>query len=145
MTLASLATHRSGLPRLPRSAGLVRRSVGLWRHGSNPYGDSLDQLIAQTRSVTVGNSRPRYSNLGFELLGHATATAAGMSYRELVRTRIADPLDLGVFYAPATPAELRAGALTGTSRFGRGRQPWTGEAIGPGGAASGPRSRRWAA
>ncbi|MDI6102219.1 serine hydrolase domain-containing protein [Actinoplanes sp. NEAU-A12] len=133
VTLASLSVHRSGLPILPRSAGLVRRSVALWRHGANPYGDSLDQLIVQARSVTVGKPRPRYSNLGFELLGHAIAAAAGVSYRELVRARIADPLGLDVFYAPAIPAELRPGALTGVSRFGRERQPWTGEAVGPAG------------
>ncbi|GIF16252.1 CubicO group peptidase (beta-lactamase class C family) [Actinoplanes teichomyceticus] len=133
VTLASLATHHSGLPSLPRSAGLVRRSVALWRHGANPYGDTLDQLIVQTRSVPVGKPRARYSNLGFQLLGHAIAAAAGASYPALVRERVADPLGLDVFYVPATPAQLRPDALTGTTGFGRHRQPWTGEAVGPAG------------
>ena len=133
LTLASLATHRSGLPSLPGSVALLQRSLALWRHGANPYGDSLHQLIVQTRTVVVGKPRPRYSNPGFELLGHAIAAAAGVGYGQLVRGRIADPLGLDVFYTPANPKELRPDALTGTSRFGRERQPWTGEAVGPAG------------
>lgn len=133
VTLASISIHRSGLPRLPRAAASVRRAVALWTRGTNPYGETVDELLAQTRSVAVGKPKPLYSNLGFELLGHAVAAAAGHSYRDLVRTRIADPLGLDVFYPPATPADLRPGALIGTSRFGAARQPWTGEAIGPAG------------
>lgn len=133
VTLASISTHRSGLPGLPASAAPLRRTLALWLQGTNPYGDSLEELIAQARGVRLRRPRPRYSNFGFELLGHAIARAAGMSYQELVRRRIAEPLDLEVFYVPATPAELRPGALTGTSRTGRARQPWTGEAVGPAG------------
>lgn len=133
VTLASISTHRSGLPRLPPSVPALRRTISLWRHGTNPYGDTLDELIVQARGVRLKPPRPRYSNLGFELLGHALASAAGTSYRDLVRQRIADPLELDVFYVPADPDQLRPEALTGTSRSGRARQPWTGEALGPAG------------
>ncbi|WIM99895.1 serine hydrolase domain-containing protein [Actinoplanes oblitus] len=133
VTLTSLSTHHSGLPRLAASSAPLRRTAALWFRGANPYGDNLDQLIAQARSVRVGKPRARYSNLGFELLGHAIAAAAGVSYRQLVGERVTDPLGLDVFYAPATSAELRSSALTGRSRFGRARQPWTGEAVGPAG------------
>jgi len=105
----------------------------LWLHGTNPYGESLEQLITQARGVKLKRPRARYSNFGFELLGHAIARAAGTSYQDLVRQRIAKPLDLRVFYVPATPAQLRPGALMGRSRSGRARQPWTGEALGPAG------------
>ena len=77
--------------------------------------------------------KARYSNLGFELLGHALARASGLTYAEMVRRRFADPLGLTTFYVPAAPEELRPTALVGTSRFGRPRRPWTGEAIGPAG------------
>lgn len=133
VTLASLSTHRSGLPRLPRSAAPLRKTLALWRHGRNPYGESLEQLVAQAREVTLSKPRPRYSNLGYELLGHAIAHAAGTSYRDLVHLRIAEPLGLGVFYLPAGPDGLRPQALTGTTRSRRAREPWTGEALGPAG------------
>lgn len=133
VTLAALATHRSGLPRLPRSASPVRRTVALWRHGSNPYGETLDELLDQARGVRVGRPRARYSNLGFELLGHALAAAAGATYTDLVRDRITDPLDLSSMYAPITPDDLRPTALAGRTRTGRPRQPWTGEALAPAG------------
>jgi CubicO group peptidase (beta-lactamase class C family) len=133
VTLRSLSTHRSGLPQLPTSARPWRRTLALWRHGTNPYGENLDQLLGQARGVPVGKPRPRYSNLGFELLGHALAHAAATTYAELVEQRIVTPLELDCFYAPATADQLRPGALHGMSRRGRPRQPWTGEALGPAG------------
>ncbi|UGQ11462.1 beta-lactamase family protein [Yinghuangia sp. ASG 101] len=133
VTLRSLTTHRSGLPRLPKSARPWRRTIALWRHGTNPYGEDLEQLLDQARGVPLDKPEPRYSNLGFELLGHALAHAAATTYPDLVRQRIASPLGLDCFYVPATPDELRPGALSGRSRRGRPRQPWTGEALGPAG------------
>lgn len=132
VTLRSLTTHRSGLPGLPKSAEPLRRSIALWRHGTNPYGDSLGQLLDQARGVQVGKPRPRYSNFGFELLGHALAGAASTTYADLLRQRIAEPLDLE-FSVPATADQLRPGAIIGRSRLGQSREPWTGEAIGPAG------------
>lgn len=133
VTLASISTHSSGLPGLPASAAPLRRTLALWLNGANPYGDSLEQLVTQAQGVQLKRPRTRYSNFGFELLGHALARAAGMSYQDLVRQRITKPLELDVFYVPATPDQLRPGALVGRSRSGRARQPWTGEAVGPAG------------
>ncbi|MET9862232.1 serine hydrolase domain-containing protein [Streptomyces smyrnaeus] len=133
VTLRSLSTHGSGLPRLPKSARPWRRTIALWRHGTNPYGENLEQLLDQARDVPLSKPRPRYSNLGFELLGHALARAAATTYPELVQQRIATPLELDCFYAPVTADELRPGALRGRSRRGRPRQPWTGEGLGPAG------------
>ncbi|MBR8638960.1 beta-lactamase family protein [Streptomyces tuirus] len=133
VTLQSLSTHRSGLPGLPRSARPWRRTIALWRHGVNPYGEDLDKLLDQARDVPLGKPRPRYSNFGFELLGHALANAAATTYAELIHQRIAVPLKLDCFYVAGTTDQLRPGALTGRSRRGRRRQPWTGEGIGPAG------------
>lgn len=133
VTLRSLSTHRSGLPRLPPSTRPWRRTLDLWRHGTNPYGEDLEQLLGHAREVTLGRPRPRYSNLGFELLGHALAGAAGTTYPELVRERIAAPLQLDCCYVPEAADQLRPGALTGRSRRGRPMQPWTGAALGPAG------------
>ncbi|TDE97564.1 class A beta-lactamase-related serine hydrolase [Occultella glacieicola] len=133
VSLASLSTHRSGLPRLPASAHPWRRTIALWRHGTNPYGETLDDLLEQARGVRVGRPLPRYSNFGFELLGHAIAAAEGTTYAALVRDRLVGPLDLDPFYVPTSTADLRPGALSGRSARGRTREAWTGEALGPAG------------
>ncbi|HSO91588.1 MAG TPA: serine hydrolase domain-containing protein [Arthrobacter sp.] len=137
VSLGSLSRHASGLPRLPPgipgSASPLRRTVFLFLRGQNPYGETLAELLEQARAVRLQAPRPRYSNLGFELLGHAIAAGAGMSFRELVTARLCGPLALGSVYMPATPGELRPAALAGTSRRGRPREPWTGEALAPAG------------
>ena len=137
LKLADVSRHSSGLPRLPPSgagtASRLNRTVSLLLHGTNPYGESLGELLEQARVVRLQAPRPRYSNLGFELLGHAVAAGAGMSYRELVAARLSAPLALASVYMPATPAELGPDALIGCSRSGRPKQPWTGEALAPAG------------
>ncbi|MCD0446972.1 beta-lactamase family protein [Glycomyces sp. A-F 0318] len=133
VTLGALSTHRSGLPSLPPSAQPWRRTVALWRHGTNPYGEDLGQLLDQARGARLGRPRPRYSNLGFELLGHALASAAGTTYAGLLHDRITVPLGLERCYVPAAPEALRSEALTGVNRRGRRQEPWTGEALAPAG------------
>jgi CubicO group peptidase (beta-lactamase class C family) len=133
LTLGSLAVHRSGLPSLPASASPIKKTLSLWLNGTNPYGEDVDELVAQARLVKPRTPKARYSNFGFELLGHALAGASGMSYAQLVRRRIADTIGLTTFYVPGSPDELRPSALLGRSWLGRARQPWTGEAIGPAG------------
>jgi CubicO group peptidase (beta-lactamase class C family) len=133
VTLGALSTHSSGLPSLPSAAQPYRRTLRLWRHGANPYGEDLDGLLEQARTAKLGKPRHRYSNCGFELLGHALAAAAGTSYAELLRTRIAEPLGLDPFYTPAAADDLRPGALLGVSGRGRPREAWTGEALAPAG------------
>jgi CubicO group peptidase (beta-lactamase class C family) len=137
VSLGSLSRHASGLPRLapatPGSASPARRTASFLLHGDNPYGESLAELLTQARAVRLHRPRPRYSNLGFELLGHAIAACAGMGYRELVAARLCGPLSLNSLYMPATPGELGPDALLGSTRRGRPRKPWTGEALAPAG------------
>ncbi len=131
--LDAVSKHRSGLPRLPSSAQPFRKTIALWHHGANPYGEDLPELLVQARGVKLGKPRFAYSNLGFELLGHAVASAVGSTYADLVRTRIVEPLGLHDTYVPAAPEELRPGAVDGHSKRGRAMQPWTGAALGPAG------------
>jgi CubicO group peptidase (beta-lactamase class C family) len=141
-SLGSLSSHASGMPRLPPGipgfASPLRRTVSFFLHGANPYGENLTELLEQARLIRLQGPRlqaprPRYSNLGYELLGHAIAAGAGMSYRNLVAARLCRPLALRTMYMPATPGELGPYALAGHSRRGRPRQPWTGEALAPAG------------
>lgn len=132
VTLASLSTHTSGVPRLPKGLA-VSGSLELLLHGRNPYTATLPELLHQAAATPVGKPRPAYSNLGYQLLGHALASAADTTYAELVRTRVAVPLDLDPFYVPATPADLRPEAVAGVSRRGKAREPWADAALGPAG------------
>ncbi len=135
--LAQLATHSSGLPRLAPGSQAMRRTWELLRHGTNPYRDTLPELLDHVRSIKLADpaaqSRPSYSNLGFQLLGHAVAAAAGLSYAELVRVRLAEPLGLSETYAPLSAAELRPEAVVALSRGGRLVDPWANVAIAPAG------------
>lgn len=133
VTLGELATHRSGLPRLAKGTASVRATIDLWRHGTNPYGESLDELLVATRATRVGRKRAGYSNLGFMLLGHALAAAAGTTYAGLLRERLTDPLHLASTTVPASPADVGPSAVTGRSGRGKVMMPWTGEALGPAG------------
>lgn len=90
ITLLHLATHRSGLPRLPDNHTPS--------DPENPYADyTVDELYEFLSSHELRRepgAEPEYSNLGVGLLGHLLARAAGTSYRELLRERILDPLGM---------------------------------------------------
>lgn len=133
VTLGSLSTHSSGLPRLPAGSRPLAKTLEVLRHGTNPYGETLADLLAQAKETPLSKPRPRYSNLGFELLGHALAAAAGTSYPVLLDERILRPLKMRATYVAVSPHDLRPRALSGGGRTGAQRQPWTGEALGPAG------------
>jgi CubicO group peptidase (beta-lactamase class C family) len=93
ITLVDLATHTAGLPRLPH--GFLLCSV---RHRRNPYAwftvEDLYAGLPTTRLRREPGGRPRYSNLGYGLLGHVLALRAGCGYDQLVQKRICGPLRL---------------------------------------------------
>ena len=93
VTLADLATHTSGLPRLPRSL--------LWSallHPRDPYAryPAARFVRAARRALRAGSagSPYLYSNFGYGLLGYLLGQAAGTAYQALVTTRICGPLGL---------------------------------------------------
>jgi CubicO group peptidase (beta-lactamase class C family) len=90
ITLEDLATHTSGLPRLPGNL--------LPADASNPYADysekQLYEFLATYNLPRDIGSQYDYSNLGGGLLGHALARRAGTSYETLLRARITAPLGL---------------------------------------------------
>ena len=90
ITLADLATYTSGLPRMP--------SNFTPRNAANPYADySVEQLydfVSNHKLRFKPGTHYEYANLGFGLLGHALALRAGMSYEELVVSRICAPLGM---------------------------------------------------
>ena len=108
ITLVDLATHTSGLPRMPSNM--------MMKDPANPYADySLEQLyqFLSTYQLTrdIG-SHYEYSNLGGGLLGHVLARRAGMDYEALVQSRICDPLGMKSTRITLT-AEMKARLAAG--------------------------------
>ncbi|KOX23897.1 beta-lactamase [Nocardiopsis sp. NRRL B-16309] len=134
VTLAELAGHRSGLPRLsPRPLDML----GAWAAaltGRDPYRFDVDTLVEQVAAAdTSGRGEFAYSNMGAAVLGQALAARAGTDYADLLRARVLDPLGLDGTVLPATAAELPAGAIVGTNDKGRTADPWLARAYAPAG------------
>ena len=108
ITLVDLATHTSGLPRLPTN--LTPKDPG------NPYADytvaQLYQFLSSYQLTRDPGAQYEYSNLGGGLLGHVLALRAGMSYEALVRSRICDPLGMNDTRITLTP-EMKARMAVG--------------------------------
>ena len=98
VTLERLATHRSGLPNVPR--GMLRPELaatfGLRR--SDPWADVDERRYLEMAGRTARRRLPRgairYSSLAFGLLGDALAARAGRPFGDLLRERILDPLGM---------------------------------------------------
>ncbi|MEU4114432.1 serine hydrolase domain-containing protein [Kitasatospora sp. NPDC028055] len=117
--LLHLATHTSGLSRLP--PGLLASALPAW--SSNPYAAYGDEQLRDGLARTTVRGRPgsrfRYSNYGVALLGRALAETAGIPYEQLLAERICRPLGLrSTGCAPDTP-----GRAVGHRR-GRALPPW---------------------
>jgi CubicO group peptidase (beta-lactamase class C family) len=88
--LVDLATHSSGLPRMPTNFAPA--------DPANPFADySADRLYEFLRSYQLPRDvgeRVEYSNVGAGLLGHALALRAGKPYEALVTERILAPLGM---------------------------------------------------
>ncbi len=85
-----LATHRSGLPRLPSNMAP--------KAGTDPYDDyreaDLLAFLTAYKPTVARGGRWEYSNLGFGLLGHALGRAAGSNYAQALTSRVLQPLGL---------------------------------------------------
>ncbi|MFE0193295.1 serine hydrolase domain-containing protein [Streptomyces sp. NPDC058989] len=110
ITLRHLATHTSGLPRIPTDllpGALLHPSV----NGYAAYDtERLLHTFARTRPRNRPGTRWRYSNFGLALLGPAMSEAAGTGYPALLTDRVLRPLGL-------TDTTLGPGA-TGTDAIG---------------------------
>lgn len=104
VTLLDLATHTSGLPRLPPGM----RRYALLRPG-DPYAwyPSRAFVRAARRSLAAaaGGQPYEYSNFGFGLLGYLLGQAAGAPYRALAERRVCGPLGMAATLFDATPVQ----------------------------------------
>lgn len=90
ITLVDLSTHFSGLPRRPDNLGST--------DPANAYADyTPDRLygfLSGHELRRAPGAEYEYSNLGVGLLAHVLELRTGMSYEELVRDRILEPLGM---------------------------------------------------
>jgi D-alanyl-D-alanine-carboxypeptidase/D-alanyl-D-alanine-endopeptidase len=129
ITLIDLATHTSGLPRMPTNFTPKDRA--------NPFADySVEQLyqFLSTYQLTrdIG-SQYEYSNLGGGLLGHVLALWAGMDYEALVRSRICDVLRMNSTRITLTP-EMKARLAVGHNKSMEPVPSWTPSTLAAAGA-----------
>ncbi len=92
ITLLDLATHTSGLPSLPANFAP--------KNNQNPYADyTVEQMYDFLSKFELprgggGGTKYEYSNYGMGLLGHILSLRAKMSYEDLVKSRILQPLKM---------------------------------------------------
>lgn len=103
ITLRDLATHRSGLPVEPpgRRGPLDGYTV-----------EQLYDFLSHYQLARDIGSQFEYSNLGVGLLGYALSLRAGMSYEQLLKARVLEPLgmkDTGITLSPGMKARLAGG------------------------------------
>lgn len=125
-TLLDLATHRSGLPNVPRpmARGELRYALGL--SPTDPWAGVTEQTyrgyVTRESPRRAPGRKVRYSSLGVGLLGDALAARAGTSYEELLTDRVLAPLGMNDT-AVTVPPGSRDRLLGGHSARGRPRPP----------------------
>lgn len=107
ITLEALATHRSGLPRLPSNLDL-----GETRDPYAEFGvDDLHAAVAAARDRQPLGRFYTYSNFGVGLLGQLLAEVDGRGYRSALQHRVLAPLHLP--HAAFKPGANAATAISG--------------------------------
>jgi CubicO group peptidase (beta-lactamase class C family) len=115
ITVSHLATHTSGLPRMPARSLSISR---MWRFiiAADSYHDYTDDdilaIISEKRLRRAPGERHAYSNVGFGALGLALSRQAAADYHQMVETAVALPLglkDTGVAIDQAQRSRLATG------------------------------------
>ncbi|MGW0663955.1 serine hydrolase domain-containing protein [Streptodolium elevatio] len=137
ITLEHLATHTSGLPRLPK--GMLIRAL-LRPNTPDPYVDCTAEVLlrglAETKLGAIPGKRFRYSNLGGGLLGLALAERSGIGYEALVEREIGTPLGLADTLADLD-SRREARMAQGHNKRGKAVPPWhMADLVGAGGLRS---------
>lgn len=121
ITLEQLATHTSGLPRLPDN---LRATITNPDNPYENYGEThLIEYLCRVSAPKKNRTSMEYSNLGAGLLGHLLARSEGKSYEETVREEILQPLSLGSTGISLSEEQI-ARFLPVYSFHGKLRKPW---------------------
>ena len=108
ITLGNLAMQNSGLPRMPSNFKPA--------DPANPYADYTVQqmydFVSSYQLTRDPGAAFEYSNLGVGLLGHILSRVSGMSYEDMERQRVWQPLGMtntAITFTPWMKAHLALG------------------------------------
>jgi CubicO group peptidase (beta-lactamase class C family) len=134
LTLLELATHTSGLPRVPPEWEPSHKPF-LPPDDANPYAKyALDDLKASLgRAQLTNRGKYAYSNFATGLLGCALAHRAGVSYEMAVQREILQPLNLTDTHFQTEPEQKKRFA-PGHDDDGKPTGNWDFRALAPAGA-----------
>ncbi|HEV2208811.1 MAG TPA: serine hydrolase [Verrucomicrobiae bacterium] len=131
ITLVDLATHTSGLPRLPGNFNAVATDP------QNPYAQydqkTLFASVGSAKLSTRPGQTSLYSNYGFALLGQLLARKTGIPYDALLAEKVCQPLGLTNTVVALSPS-LEARLAPGHSPQGKVVPNWDLAAFAPAGA-----------
>jgi CubicO group peptidase (beta-lactamase class C family) len=128
ITLAHLALHSSGLPRLPPS--VLPNAADPYR---NVNEDALYGDLAHTKLEYAPGEQIVYSNYGVGLLGFALGKKVGTGYSRALTDRVLTPLGLTDTFL-TVPATAAARRVAGTNSDLQPVGPWTFDALAGAGA-----------
>lgn len=138
VTLLELATHTSGLPRLP--ANLEAGSNPLDPYAHFDEAKLLACLREMTEADFTGKGEMNYSNLGVGLLGYLLERISGKPYPEMVKETIFSPLGMDSSFVQVSPGDIPAShrdRLATGHAGGKAVSPWhLGALAGAGGIVS---------
>jgi D-alanyl-D-alanine-carboxypeptidase/D-alanyl-D-alanine-endopeptidase len=129
ITLLDLATHYSGLPRLPDN---MARGEPAGAYARYTVGKMYAFLSTYQLPRDPGSGY-EYSNFGVGLLGHALARRAGATYEQLVNSRILRPLGMRETGITLTRS-MRSRLAPGHDEFGDPARNWSLPALAGAGA-----------
>jgi serine-type D-Ala-D-Ala carboxypeptidase/endopeptidase len=122
ITLYHLATHTSGLPRLPFSMWYLAL------HPIDPYASfrvkDFYKFLSNYKLTNDIGTHFEYSNAGMSLLGHVLSLKAGTNYEALVRQRICKPLGMESTWVVLSP-ELKKRMAAAYDGSGNPVANWT--------------------
>lgn len=133
VAIEELINHTSGLKRMEgiRWYDMLLSDI---RDGGNPnLHQSADSVLTAAATATLDErGKENYSNYGHALLGQLLSVRTGVSYPELLRTRIFDPAGMtGSFVATL---EMRESLRRGLWKIGKPMEPWVMDGWAPAGA-----------
>lgn len=86
ITIRHLLTHTAGIPR--------ESPFPYWTDSRFPSCDEVIAALATQETVLPTETRWKYSNLGYAVLGEVIAELSGVSYANFIRERILEPLGM---------------------------------------------------
>lgn len=118
ITLLQLVTHTSGLPRQPMNLLSLEHLVGYLSDGENFYHDLDDDGVLEYLSTFNAplTHEPRYSNIGYAIIGYILKYQTGQTIESLASQRLFQPLRMN--NTSFNPEKLRAYPLRALGHAG---------------------------